>query len=187
MSADLKQDETVTQMPPSSKIPQTGQIQIFTGDGKGKSVAALGLAFRALAQGWDVLMISFSKDTDNEAGDLMAGRQLLTPQAARHFTIIQTGAQAGSANRVMFAQAVKPSDALEISNGWQIAKRAALSGKYQLMVMDEANVAVDLGLIPLDEMKQLLQRKPPELELVLTGRNAHPDILAMADLISVIS
>lgn len=161
------------------KFSEIGYIQVYTGDGKGKTTASLGLTFRALGRGWNVLVILFTKG-GNDYGELYSARQL-SPQIARQLTIVQAGL-----NRIVFTHNMKPEDAIEISNGWEIAKRAAFSGKYQMIVMDEANIAIDLGLIPLEEMKELLANKPPELEVVLTGRRAHPEIIEMAHLVSEI-
>jgi cob(I)alamin adenosyltransferase len=161
------------------KFSELGYIQVYTGDGKGKTTASLGLTFRALGRGWNVLLILFTKG-GNDYGELFSARQL-SPQISRQLTIVQAGL-----NRIVFSHNMKEEDAIEISNGWEIAKRAAKSGKYQLMVLDEANIAIDLGLIPLEEMKELLANKPPELEIVLTGRRAHPEIIEMAHLVSEI-
>jgi cob(I)alamin adenosyltransferase len=161
------------------KFSEIGYIQVYTGDGKGKTTASLGLTFRALGRGWNVLLILFTKG-GNDYGELFSARQL-SPQISRQLTIVQAGL-----NRIVFTHNMKEEDAVEISNGWEIAKRAAQSGKYQLMVLDEANIAIDLGLIPLEEMKEMLANKPPELEIVLTGRRAHPEIIEMAHLVSEI-
>lgn len=161
------------------KFSEIGYIQIYTGDGKGKTTASLGLTFRALGRGWNVLVILFTKG-GTDYGELYSARQL-SPQIARQLTIVQAGL-----DRIVFTHNMKTEDAIEISNGWEIAKRAAMSGKYQMIVMDEANIAIDLGLIPLEEMKQLLANKPPSLEVVLTGRRAHPEIIEMAHLVSEI-
>lgn len=161
------------------KFSEIGYIQVYTGDGKGKTTASLGLTFRALGRGWNVLLILFTKG-GNDYGELFSARQL-SPQISRQLTIVQAGL-----NRIVFTHNMKEEDAIEISNGWEIAKRAAKSGKYQLLVLDEANIAIDLGLIPLEEMKELLANKPPELEIVLTGRRAHPEIIEMAHLVSEI-
>lgn len=158
---------------------QRGYIQVYTGDGKGKTTASLGLTFRALGRGWNVLLVLFTKGGD-DYGELYAARQL-SPQISRQLTIVQAGL-----DRIVFTHNMKPEDAIEVANGWEIVKRAAFSGKYQMIVMDEANIAIDLGLIPLEEMKDLLRNKPPELELVLTGRRAHPDIIELAHLVSEI-
>lgn len=161
------------------KFSELGYIQVYTGDGKGKTTASLGLTFRALGRGWNVLVILFTKG-GNDYGELYSARQL-SPQIARQLTIVQAGL-----NRIVFTHNMKEEDAVEISNGWEIAKRAVFSGKYQMIVMDEANIAIDLGLIPLQEMKDLLANKPRELEIVLTGRRAHPEIIEMAHLVSEI-
>jgi len=161
------------------KFSELGYIQVYTGDGKGKTTASLGLTFRALGRGWNVLVILFTKG-GNDYGELFSARQL-SPQISRQLTIVQAGL-----NRIVFTHNMKEEDAIEISNGWEIAKRAVHSGKYQLIVMDEANIAVDLGLIPLEEMKDLLINKPPSLEIVLTGRRAHPEVIELAHLVSEI-
>lgn len=161
------------------KFSELGYIQVYTGDGKGKTTASLGLTFRALGRGWNVLVILFTKG-GNDYGELYSARQL-SPQISRQLTIVQAGL-----NRIVFTHNMKEEDAIEIQNGWEIAKRAVQSGKYQMIVMDEANIAIDLGLIPLEEMKDLLANKPQGLEIVLTGRRAHPEIIEMAHLVSEI-
>lgn len=161
------------------KFSEIGYIQVYTGDGKGKTTASLGLTFRALGRGWNVLLVLFTKG-GNDYGELFSARQL-SPKISKQLTILQAGL-----DRIVFRHNLKPEDAVEIANGWDIVKRAAFSGQYQMIVMDEANIAIDLGLIPLEEMKDLLRQKPPELELVLTGRRAHPDIIELAHLVSEI-
>ena len=156
---------------------QRGYIQVYTGDGKGKTTASLGLTFRALGRGMNVLVILFTKGGD-DYGEIFAARQL-SPQISKQLTIVQAGL-----DRIVFTHNLKEEDAIEIANGWEIAKRAAQSGKYQLIVMDEANIAIDLGLIPLEEMKTFLNEKPDDLEIVLTGRRAHPEIIEMAHLVT---
>lgn len=161
------------------KFSEIGYIQVYTGNGKGKTTASLGLTFRALGRGWNILLILFTKGGD-DYGELFAARQL-SAQIAKQLTIVQAGL-----NRIVFSHNLNEGDATEMKNGWEIAKRAVHSGQYQMIVMDEANIAIDLGLIPLEEMKDLLKHKPPELEIVLTGRHAHPDIIELAHLVSEI-
>ncbi len=161
------------------QFSELGYIQIYTGDGKGKTTASLGLTFRALGRGWNVLVILFTKG-GNDYGELFAARQM-SPQISRQLTIVQAGL-----NRIVFTHNLKEEDAIEVKNGWEIAKRAAKSGKYQMIVLDEANIAIDLGLIPLEEMKEFLINKPQDLEIVLTGRRAHPEIIELAHLVSEI-
>jgi cob(I)alamin adenosyltransferase len=164
---------------PNPAFSQRGYIQIYTGDGKGKTTASLGLTFRALGRGWNVLVILFTKGGD-DYGELYSARQL-TPELAKRLTIVQAGL-----SRIVFTHNILPEDAIEIRNGWEIAKRCVASNKYQLIVMDEANIAIDLGLIPLEEMKHMLINKPETTEIVLTGRRAHPDIIDLAHLVSEI-
>src|SRR3989339_170223 len=158
---------------------EIGYIQVYTGDGKGKTTAALGLTMRALGRGWNVLIVLFTKGGDNY-GELYSFRGL-SPNLMDHLTIVQAGL-----NRIVYADNMTEEDQLEITNGWEVAKKGAKSGKYQLIVLDEANIAIELGMIDLEDMKDFLRNKPPELEVVLTGRHAHPEIIEMAHLVSEI-
>jgi len=158
---------------------QRGYIQVYTGNGKGKTTASLGLTMRALGRGWNVLIILFTKG-GNDYGELFSFRNL-SPKLQEHLTIIQAGM-----DRIVYKDNVSETDKVEVSKGWEIAKEAAQSGKYQLIVLDEANIAIRLGLIDLEEMKEFLRNKPEELEIVLTGRYAHPEIVEMAHLVSEI-
>lgn len=156
---------------------ERGYIQIYTGDGKGKTTASLGLTFRAIGRGWNVLVILFTKGGD-DYGELYTARQF-SPQISKQLTIVQAGL-----NRIVFTHNMNENDAIEITNGWEIAKRAIQSGKYHLIVMDEANIAIDLGMIPLQEMKDALLNKPEHVEVVLTGRRAHPEMIELAHLVT---
>lgn len=162
--------------PEFSKI---GYIQVYTGDGKGKTTASLGLAFRALGRGWNVLIVFFTKG-GTDYGELYAARQL-SSQIAKQLTIVQAGL-----DRIVFTHNMKKEDASIVANGWEIAKRGIASNQYDLVILDEANIAIDLNLIPLEEMKTTLKNKPSSLEVVLTGRRAHPDIIELAHLVSEI-
>jgi len=180
--SDVQKSESKKSEPGKSELvnprfSERGYIQVYTGDGKGKTTASLGLTFRALGRGWNVLVVLFTKGGD-DYGELYSARQL-SPQISKQLTIVQAGL-----DRIVFTHNMKDEDAIEIANGWEIAKRAAFSGKYQLIVMDEANIAIDLGLIPLEEMKELLRTKPADLEVVLTGRRAHPEVIEMAHLVT---
>ncbi|WP_373531342.1 cob(I)yrinic acid a,c-diamide adenosyltransferase [Vampirovibrio sp.] len=179
LSAETGRETGVSDDLYNPEFSERGYIQIYTGDGKGKTTASLGLTFRALGRGWNVLLVLFTKG-GTDYGELFSARQL-SPQLSKQLTIVQAGL-----DRIIFSHNMKPEDAQEITNGWEIVKRAAFSGKYQMIVMDEVNIAIDLGLIPLQEMKDLLGEKPPALELVLTGRRAHPEIVEMAHLVSEI-
>ncbi|MFH0703291.1 MAG: cob(I)yrinic acid a,c-diamide adenosyltransferase [bacterium] len=180
MSNDLRKTN-LPQIPElvNPSFAQRGYIQVYTGDGKGKTTASLGLTMRALGRGWKVLIIMFAKGGDRY-GELYSFREL-SPKLMNNLDIVQAGL-----NRIIYSNNISEADKLEIANGWNITKEAVKTGKYQLIVLDEANIAIELGLIDLEDMKNFLKNKPPELEIVLTGRHAHPEIIELAHLVSEI-
>ena len=156
-----------------------GYIQVYTGDGKGKTTASLGLAMRALGRCWKVLIIMFTKG-GNDYGELNSFRNL-SPQIAQNLTIVQAGL-----DRIVYSDNQNSDDAKEITKGWELAKKAIKNHEYNLIILDEANIAIDLILIDLDEVLEVLKNKPDEMEIVLTGRNANPKIVELAHLVSEI-
>ena len=156
-----------------------GYIQVYTGDGKGKTTASLGLAMRALGRNWKVLIIMFTKG-GNDYGELNSFRNL-SPEINKNLTIEQAGL-----DRIVYSTNVNQKDEEEITRGWNIAKDAIKNNKYNLIILDEANIALDLKLIDIDEMLNVLENKPDEMEIVLTGRNANPKIIEIAHLVSEI-
>ena len=159
---------------------RTGLIIVYTGDGKGKTSAALGAAMRALGHGWNVLMIQFFKgDWPVVYGELELARRLY-PQ----FEVLQLGR-----GFVKIMGDKKPFDehveAAKAALG--LTRERMLSGKYDVLILDEINYALgylDFKLVELEDVLQLLRDKPPEMHLILTGRNAHPKVLEMADLVT---
>lgn len=156
-----------------------GYIQVYTGDGKGKTTASLGLAMRALGRCWKVLIIMFTKGGDNY-GELVSFRNL-SPQIAQNLTIIQAGL-----DRIVYSDNKNKKDEEEIKKGWEIAKKAINNDEYNLIILDEANIAIDLGFIDVDEVVDVLKNKPEEMEIVLTGRNANKKVVDIAHLVSEI-
>jgi cob(I)alamin adenosyltransferase len=156
-----------------------GYIQIYTGDGKGKTTASLGLAMRALGRGWNVLIVMFTKG-GNDYGELIFFSQMC-PDLNNNVKIIQAGL-----DRVVYKDNISEQDKKQIKNGWEIAKKAIKDNKYQLIILDEANIAIDLELIDVNEMVDILKNKPDDLEIVLTGRNAKQEIIDVAHLVSEI-
>jgi|UniRef100_A0A7V3PSX2 cob(I)alamin adenosyltransferase len=147
-------------------------IQVYTGDGKGKTTAAFGLALRALGHNWQVLIVQFMKG-DDRYGEIQAARYLPNLEI-RQFglkTFVERGNPSAEDRRLANA-------------GLEFARAAILSQKYQLVILDEINCAVDYGLIPLAEVLKLVRSCPAEVELVLTGRNAPAPLLELADLVS---
>lgn len=156
-----------------------GYIQVYTGNGKGKTTASLGLAMRALGRCWKVLIIMFTKGGD-DYGELNSFRNL-SPEIAKNLTIVQAGL-----DRIVYSDNKTKSDEEEIKKGWELAKKAIKNDEYNLIILDEANIAIDLGFIDLNEMLDVLKNKPEEMEIVLTGRNARQEIIDIAHLVSEI-
>ena len=177
LDAKLKKDSTEELFNP--KFDKLGYIQIYTGDGKGKTTASLGLTMRALGRGWKVLIVMFAKGGDGY-GELFSFREL-SPKLMNQLKIVQAGL-----DRIVYQTTISDEDRLAVNYGWKAAKQAAISGEFDLIVLDEANIAIELGLISLEEMKSFLKNKPPSLEIVLTGRHAHPEIIELAHLVSEI-
>lgn len=156
-----------------------GYIQVYTGDGKGKTTASLGLAMRALGRCWKVLIVMFTKGGD-DYGELYSFRNL-SPEIAENLTIVQAGL-----DRIVYEENKTEDDASAIKKGWELTKKAIKNDEYNLIILDEANIALDLGFIDLNEMIEVLKNKPEEMEIVLTGRNAKPEIEEIAHLVSEI-
>lgn len=157
-----------------------GYIQVYTGNGKGKTTASLGLAMRALGRGWNVLIVMFTKG-GNDYGELFSFSQLCNEMKDK-VKIVQAGL-----DRVVYATNMSEEDKKQIQKGWETAKNAINNDEYQLIILDEANIALDLKLIDLQEMVNVLKNKPDDMEIVLTGRNAKPEIIEIAHLVSEIS
>ena len=154
-----------------------GYIQVYTGNGKGKTTASLGLAMRALGRCWKVLIIMFTKGGDNY-GELNSFRNL-SDSIKNNLTIVQAGL-----DRIVYSDNKNTSDEFEIKKGWELAKKAISNDEYNLIILDEANIAIDLGILDVNEVVEVLKNKPIDMEIVLTGRNAHPKIIEIAHLVS---
>jgi cob(I)alamin adenosyltransferase len=147
-----------------------GRIQVFTGEGKGKTTAALGLAVRAIGRGLKVFMVQFLKAPDT-SGEHMAV-QSLAPML-----IIKAMGRKGFIGK----NGPSPEDIRMAELALEEAGKAVLSGSYDVIILDEVNVALHLGLITIESVLSLLSAKPENVELVLTGRHAHPDVISRAD------
>jgi cob(I)alamin adenosyltransferase len=158
---------------------QHGYIQVYTGNGKGKTTASLGLAMRALGRDWKVLIVMFTKG-GNDYGELNTFRQF-SPKISENLRIVQAGL-----DRVIYKANENEQDHKKIKRGWNIVKKAIKNNEYQLIIMDEANIAIDMGILDVDEVINVIKSKPDEMEIVLTGRNAHPKIVEIAHLVSKI-
>jgi len=148
-------------------------VQVYTGDGKGKTTAALGLACRAVGHGYKVLIIQFMKG-GIEYGELESARRL-----APHLTIRPMGRGCRISR-----ESPDPEDVKLCREAMLYAQKILASGEYDIVVLDEINVAVDLGLIQKEAVLRLLDERPLHVELILTGRHAAPEIMERADLVT---
>jgi cob(I)alamin adenosyltransferase len=155
----------------AGKLEQ-GLIQIYTGEGKGKTTAALGLALRALGRGLTVFMLQFLKGEDT--GELHAGRLF-----GDKFIIQQTGLK-GFIHRGK----MDPADVLRAKEGLKTAREILRRGNYDLVILDEINVALYFELLSLHEVAEVIRARAPHVEVVLTGRYAPPELIEMADLVT---
>lgn len=150
-----------------------GLIQVYTGNGKGKSTAALGLALRACGRGLRVLMIQFMK------GGGPYGEHIAAEQLAPLLTIIPTG-RPGWVKRPV----PDPEDVALARAAFERATAAVTGGEYDLVILDEINGAISFNLIPVGDVLDLMKQKPATVELVLTGRDAPAEVIAAADLVT---
>ena len=148
-----------------------GIVMLFTGDGKGKTTAAVGAAVRAAGHGASVLIIQFMK------GRLYG--ELAAVEKIDNLTIEQHG-------RDEFVDPKEPEkiDVELAEQGWARALEAVASGPPSLLVLDEINVAVSFGLIPVDTVLEFVRNRPEGMDLIMTGRYAHPDLIEIADTVT---
>ena len=149
-----------------------GLVQVFTGDGKGKTSAALGLVLRALGHELRAYVAFFMK------GDYPYG-ELNTLSKLPNVTIAKFGSR-----EFVDPANVKPEEIEQAKQALAAAREAMLSGSYDLVVLDEVNVAVAFKLIELDEVIRLIKAKPQNVELILTGRKADIELIKLADMVT---
>ena len=151
-----------------------GLIIVNTGPGKGKTTAAMGTALRALGNGMRVLMLQFLKGSWHY-GELDAaecfGDRFVIRQMGRGFVKV------GGAE-------TDPEDIRLVEEAWQEAERAILSGEWDLVILDEINYAISYKMLDPAKVVEGLKRKPEMVHVILTGRNAHPTIIDLADTVT---
>ena len=157
----------------SSSEPFTkGLVQVFTGEGKGKTTAALGAVIRALGHGLRAYIVYFMK------GDYPYGERNILSKLPN-----VTIASFGSLEFVDPVN-VKPEEKEQARQALAATREAMLSGNYDLIVLDEINLAVAWKLVELDEVVRLITDKPQNVELILTGRQADTKLVQLADLVT---
>ncbi|MHA2024672.1 MAG: cob(I)yrinic acid a,c-diamide adenosyltransferase [Candidatus Thorarchaeota archaeon] len=161
--------------------PVSGLVQVYTGNGKGKTTCALGAGLRAAGHGLEVTMICFMKAKIAICGD---GEEINygefgSTDLIPNFTIYPVG-------RETFVDKDNP-DPIDIrmaQDGLELAKETIRSGKCDLLILDELNVAVEWNLISLEDQLALIRSKPDDMELIITGRYATKEVLEAADLVT---
>jgi cob(I)alamin adenosyltransferase len=156
----------------SADVPAKGLVEVFTGEGRGKTSAALGIAIRAVGHGLRVHIVFFMK------GEFPYGEQK-TLAKLPNLTFDRFGFKT-----FVNPDDVKPSEKQQASKALEAARTAMLSSNYDVVVLDEVNVAVSWKLIDIEEVVKLIKDKPEKVELILTGRYAHPRIIELADLVT---
>lgn len=150
-----------------------GYVQVYTGNSKGKTTAALGLAFRAMGRGLKTYI-----------GQFMKGQHCSELEAAKMVCPYITIEQYGKGTFIHVQNPHQEEDVRRVQEGLAKAKEAMFSGKYDVIVFDEITTAHYSHLISLEEMLEITARKPDGVEVVFTGRYAPPEIIAAADLVT---
>jgi len=151
-----------------------GLVLINTGPGKGKTTAAMGTALRAVGNGMKVLMLQFLKGSWHY-GELDAvkafGENFVLKQMGRGFVKI------GGAE-------TDPEDIEMVEAAWNEAREAILSGEWDMVVLDEINYAISYGMLDPAKVTEALKTRPEMVHVILTGRNAHPSLVEIADTVT---
>lgn len=151
-----------------------GLIHIYTGEGKGKTTASIGLAVRALGQGLKVLFVQFFKEDSASSGEKELFRSM-------GIALIRSNCR----HPVFTKDKTDPARARELINGaYEEAKKKVSAGGVDLLVLDEVMSAVNGGWIDQNDLADFLDEKPAGLEVVLTGRDAPPELVRMADYVT---
>lgn len=172
---------------------RTGYLQVYTGNGKGKTTAAIGLAIRALGAGMRVLFLQFMKSKVYSEHNILPdiSPNLTLETLGKPYFIVEEGSvppdelEKWKDDVVIFPPGNPPRDYEEmIVTGLERAREAMCSGEYDLVVLDEIVVAFYFGLVTWEQLREVIDSRPDAVELVLTGRGATPELIARADLVT---
>ncbi len=148
-------------------------VILHTGNGKGKTTAALGTAFRAMGHGWRVCMVQFIKGKW-KPGEVRMANKLPPGQ----FEIIPMG------EGFTWESENLAKDRATAQRAWEIAKEKLLSGEYQLVILDEITYTITYKFLDLDDVIDTIRGRPSNVNVIMTGRGAHPAMVELADLVS---
>ncbi len=152
-----------------------GLLIVYTGPGKGKTTCALGTAFRAVGQGFRVLMVQFIKGSwhygELDAAEMLGRDKFEIRPMGRGFVKV------GGAS-------TDPEDIRLCEQAWQFALEQIHSGKYELVILDEINYVISYKMLDGEKVAEALARRPEKVHVICTGRNAHPKLVELADLVT---
>jgi cob(I)alamin adenosyltransferase len=170
---------TTSARPAVDKKRRKGLVMVWTGKGKGKTTAAIGLTLRAAGNKMHVLFLQFVK------GAWKTGERQALPLLAPYVDY-QVMGKGFTIERLRNKGIVPEDHALAAQTAFAFAREAVHSKRYQMVVLDEIMATMNAGLIAKEDVLELVRSKPPMLHLVLTGRNAPPELIELADLVSEI-
>ncbi|MCP2605244.1 cob(I)yrinic acid a,c-diamide adenosyltransferase [Candidatus Aminicenantes bacterium AH-873-B07] len=156
-----------------SKKEKKGFVQVYTGNGKGKTTAALGLALRALGHGYRTYI-----------GQFLKGQFYGELEAIKYLSSFITIEQFGRKGFIHVTHNTDEEDKKRAREGLEKCRKAMLSGKYKIIILDEINVALYFDLLTEEEVLKFIDQKPKQVELILTGRYAPQSIIERADLVT---
>jgi cob(I)alamin adenosyltransferase len=148
-------------------------VILHTGNGKGKTTAALGTAFRAMGHGWRVCMVQFIKGKWKPGEVRMAGKL-----APGQFEVIPMG------EGFTWESENLEKDKATAQRAWRIAQEKLLSGDFQLVILDEITYTITYKFLDLDDVLDAIRQRPSHVNVIMTGRGAHPALVELADLVS---
>ncbi len=151
---------------------ETGLVQVYTGDGKGKTSAAFGLALRAIGRGLKVYIIQFIK------GGFDYGELYTVPQLAN------LKLKAFGRGKFITERPPREEDVRLAREAFEFSEKVVVGGEYDVVILDEINVVLNLNLIGIGRVLELVKSKPKHVELILTGRNAPAELVEVADLVT---
>jgi cob(I)alamin adenosyltransferase len=162
-------------------LMKPGQVQVYTGDGKGKTTCALGAGLRAAGHGLRVLMICFmkAKVAERDGATEINYGEFSSVEHVSNFEIVPVG-------RLDWVDKENPDpvDVKLAQDGLQLARDALQNHTCDVLILDEINVAVEWNLIALEDQLDLIKAKPPDVEMIMTGRYARSELLQAADLVT---
>jgi cob(I)alamin adenosyltransferase len=164
--------------------PTKGLVQVYTGAGKGKTTAALGLAVRAAGHGLRTCFVQFMKK-GWESGERAALAKLAPAIEVHVFGAAEWGDRTQAApDTPWWGLPPSEEDRAQAREAFEFARRAATGGDWHLVVLDEVFAAVKYGLVSVEDVLGLMRAKSSRVELVLTGREAPPEVIEAADLVT---